>query len=48
MAGAGVMVAGRALRWPAPVAAVFGGIVCFGLRIVSVWQHWSLPRVRLP
>ncbi len=48
MAGAVVMVAGRALRWPVPVAAGLGGIVCFGLRIVSVWQHWSLPRVRLP
>jgi uncharacterized membrane protein YeiH len=48
MAGAVVMVTGRALRWPASVAAVFGGIVCFGLRIVSVWQHWSLPHVQLP
>jgi uncharacterized membrane protein YeiH len=45
MAGAAVMVTGRALRWPAPIAAGLGGAVCFGLRMVSVWQHWSLPHV---
>jgi uncharacterized membrane protein YeiH len=43
MAGAVVLVSGRALRWPAPVAASLGGFVCFGLRLVSVWRHWSLP-----
>jgi uncharacterized membrane protein YeiH len=43
MAGAVVLVSGGALRWPAPVAASLGGFVCFGLRIVSVWQRWSLP-----
>jgi uncharacterized membrane protein YeiH len=44
-AGAAVMVGGRALHWPAPIAAGLGGIVCFGLRMVSVWQHWSLPHM---
>jgi uncharacterized membrane protein YeiH len=43
MAGAAVLVSGRALRWPAPIASGLGGIVCFGLRMLAVWQHWSLP-----
>jgi len=48
MAGAVVMVCGRALRWPAPLAAGLGGIVCFGLRMLAVWQHWSLPHASAP
>jgi uncharacterized membrane protein YeiH len=24
---------------------VLGAVVCFLLRIVSVWQQWNLPRV---
>lgn len=26
-------------------AAMLGGTICFCLRVVSVWQHWNLPRV---
>jgi uncharacterized membrane protein YeiH len=26
-------------------AAGLGGVVCFFLRLISVWQHWNLPRV---
>jgi len=48
MAGAAVLVIGRALRWPAPLAAGLGGIVCFGLRMLAVWQHWSLPHAGAP
>jgi uncharacterized membrane protein YeiH len=48
MAGAAVLVSGRALRWPAPLAAGLGGIVCFGLRMLAVWQHWSLPHAGAP
>lgn len=47
MAGAAVMVLGRWLRLPTPLAAAMGGSVCFGLRVVSVWQHWSLPHATL-
>jgi uncharacterized membrane protein YeiH len=43
--GSGVMVAcgqmGLSARW----AALVGGVVCFALRLVSVWLHWNLPRV---
>ena len=48
MAGAAVLVSGRALRWPAPIASGLGGIVCFGLRMLAVWQHWSLPHAGAP
>lgn len=48
MAGAVVMVAGRALRWPVPLAGSLGAVVCFTLRVVAVWQGWSLPHVALP
>jgi uncharacterized membrane protein YeiH len=45
MAGSAVMIVSRRLGLPPTLAAVLGGVVCFGLRVVSVWQHWSLPRV---
>ena len=48
LAGAAVLVIGRALRWPAPLAAGLGGTVCFGLRVLAVWQHWSLPHAGAP
>jgi uncharacterized membrane protein YeiH len=44
MAGAAVMIAGRKLKLPATGAAVLGGVVCFALRVVSVWRHWNLPK----
>lgn len=47
MAGSAVMILGRRLGLPPNLAAVLGGIVCFALRVVSVWQHWNLPRVAL-
>lgn len=45
MAGSTVMVVSRKLGLRPVPSAVLGGLVCFGLRMVSVWQHWSLPRV---
>jgi uncharacterized membrane protein YeiH len=44
MAGS-AMIVGRRLGLPPALAAIPGGVVCFGLRLVSVWQHWNLPRV---
>ncbi len=44
-AGAATMIVGRKLGLPPMAAALLGGIACLGLRIVAVWQHWSLPRV---
>jgi uncharacterized membrane protein YeiH len=45
MAGSAAMIVGRKLGLPPTLAAMLGGVVCFGLRLVSVWQHWNLPRV---
>jgi uncharacterized membrane protein YeiH len=45
LAGAVVMVAARKAGLSPPWAAAIGGVFCFALRVVSVWQHWSLPRV---
>lgn len=48
MAGAVVMLLGRKAGLSPAKAAALGGIACFTLRVVSVWQHWSLPRVTSP
>jgi uncharacterized membrane protein YeiH len=45
MAGSPAMIVGRRLGLPPALAAILGGVVCFGLRLVSVWQHWNLPKV---
>lgn len=47
LAGALVVVVG--LRFPLPrwVVMTSGAVVCFGLRMVAVWQHWNLPRVMM-
>ena len=45
LAGSTVMVLSRRLGLNPVSSAVLGGVVCFVLRIVSVWQHWNLPRV---
>ena len=46
MAGAVVLIlaqkGGLAPRW----AAGLGFVACVALRLVSVWQHWSLPHVQ--
>jgi uncharacterized membrane protein YeiH len=44
LAGAVVMVAATKLRLPPMLAAIAGGLVCFLLRVISVWQHWNLPK----
>ncbi len=45
LVGAAVMVTagklGLSVRW----AAISGGVVCFLLRLISLWLHWSLPRL---
>jgi uncharacterized membrane protein YeiH len=45
LAGAAVMVAGLKLRLPPALMTVIGAVACFLLRVVSVRQHWSLPRI---
>ncbi|HXZ80754.1 MAG TPA: trimeric intracellular cation channel family protein [Terriglobales bacterium] len=48
LAGSVVYIAVRRLRIPRSLAALIGWAVCFLLRVVSVWRHWSLPRVLEP
>ena len=45
MAGAAVMIVGVQLGRRLFPMSVLGGLVCFTLRMVSVWQHWNLPGV---
>jgi uncharacterized membrane protein YeiH len=46
LAGSLLMILARKLRLPPVLAALLGGAVCFLLRVISVWQHWNLPRFR--
>jgi len=43
LAGAAVVVLGLRFKLPRTPVAVAGGLVCFLLRMVSVWLHWNLP-----
>jgi uncharacterized membrane protein YeiH len=42
--GSVVMIVLRKLRIPSNAAALAGAIACFALRVVSLWQHWNLPK----
>jgi len=48
LVGSVCMIAATRLRFPSNLAAAIGGIACFLLRIVSIWQHWNLPKVAAP
>jgi uncharacterized membrane protein YeiH len=45
IAGAAVMILCLKLKMSATLASVFGAVVCFLLRVISVWRHWNLPRL---
>lgn len=45
LAGAAVLVIGLRLKLPKAPVAVAGILVCFLLRMVSVWLHWNLPKL---
>lgn len=38
------MIAAIKLRLPSSYAATLGGVVCFLLRVISLWRHWNVPR----
>ncbi len=44
LAGAAVVVLGLKLKLPRTAVAIAGAVVCFFLRMVSVWLHWNLPK----
>lgn len=43
VAGAAVVVIGRLLHFPTPVAALSGAILCFVLRFLAIRRDWRLP-----
>jgi len=47
LAGAGVVVAGHLLHWPASLSTVAGAILCFGMRLVASRRGWRLPPATL-
>lgn len=48
LAGAGIVVAGELLGFPPVLAAMGGGLACFGLRMVAIRRGWNLPTARGP
>jgi uncharacterized membrane protein YeiH len=38
-----VLVTSRRLGMPRLPAALLGGLACFVLRMLAIWQHWQLP-----
>jgi uncharacterized membrane protein YeiH len=45
LVGAALMVLLLHRGRPAAQAMVLGGVLCFTVRMVTYWQHWSLPKV---
>jgi uncharacterized membrane protein YeiH len=45
LTGAAVVVIGLKLKLPRTPVAIAGAVICFLLRMVSVWHHWNLPKV---
>lgn len=43
LAGAAVVVGASLLHLPIVIAAVVGGLVCFGLRMMAIRRGWRLP-----
>ena len=43
LAGALIVVGGGLLHLPVIVAALGGGLVCFGLRVMAIRRGWQLP-----
>jgi uncharacterized membrane protein YeiH len=44
LVGSAFMVAAKRIHVPSKWAAGLGGMICFLLRVVGLWQHWNLPR----
>ena len=43
--GATVIVLGLKAGWTRTWVMLLGGMTCFVLRMVAVWEHWNLPKV---
>jgi uncharacterized membrane protein YeiH len=42
--GSVVMIVATRIRVPQNLAAGFGGVACFLLRVISLWRHWNVPK----
>jgi len=42
--GAAALVILRRRGWSATRASFAGGLLCFAVRLLAVWQHWQLPK----
>ncbi len=47
LAGAAAMILSLRVKMRPAVATTIGIVVCFGLRMVAVHQHWNLPRAAI-
>ena len=45
LAGAGVVVVGESLHLPSTATTLAGVVLCFGLRLGSIYRGWHLPKV---
>lgn len=43
LAGATVVVGGRAMQLPTPIVAIAGATLCFVLRVIAIRRGWRLP-----
>lgn len=48
LAGAGIVVVGNVAQLPPQPIAVFGVLVCFGIRMMAIHRGWHFPIVRTP
>jgi len=46
LAGASVVVVGSEWGWPPQPVAVAGALLCFGIRMMAIYQHWQFPMAR--
>ncbi len=47
LAGAGLVVGGHLLHWPATATTIAGALLCFGIRLIAIRRGWNLPPARL-
>ncbi|HVE50062.1 MAG TPA: trimeric intracellular cation channel family protein [Casimicrobiaceae bacterium] len=45
--GAAVVVIGDSLELPSAATTVTGALLCFGLRVASIYRGWHLPRAKV-
>jgi uncharacterized membrane protein YeiH len=43
LVGSACMILARKVRFSSNAAAGIGAVICFLLRVISLWQHWNLP-----